>query len=154
MRVRLLFLASCCALLAAALGGCGQSEKDKYIEAYSPLNTRLIKVNDDLARTINGSQNKSNAELAASFAPLGRQLRTLSRQIRALDTPADLRQESKALTDALDTARVDVDGVVSAARRKNPQALATASVRLPAEANKISSAANRLARATGAQVKR
>ncbi|MGI8749278.1 MAG: hypothetical protein ACR2J6_01800 [Thermoleophilaceae bacterium] len=143
---------ACGALLAGSLGGCGQSEKDKYIDAYSPLNTRLIKVNDDLARTINGSQKKSNARLAGDFTPLGRKLGTLSRQIGALDTPADLEQESKALTGTLDTAREDVDGVVAAARRNDAQALSKAGIRLPDEANKISSTANRLARATGARV--
>jgi hypothetical protein len=153
MRARLLVLA-CCGALPVALGACGQSEKDKYIDAFSPLNTRLIKVNDDLARTINASQNKSNAKLAGEFAPLGVRLGTLSRQIRALDTPTDLEQESKALTETLDTARADVDGVATAARRRDARALATASVRLPDEANKISTAANRLARATGAQVGR
>lgn len=154
MRARLLVLVSCGALLSGSIGGCGQSEKDKYIDAYSPLNTRLIKVNDDLARTINGAQSKSNAQLAGAFAPLGRKLGTLSREIRALDTPTDLKQESKVLTDTLDAARVDVDGVAAAASRNDSRALAAASVRLPEKANKISTAANRLARATGAQVGR
>jgi len=152
MSSRFFALVSCGALLAASLGGCGQSEKDKYIDAYSPLNTRLIKVNDDLARTINGSQNKTNAQLAAGFAPLGKKLRTLSRQIGALDTPADLKQESKALTDTLDTTREDVDGVVAAARKEDARALAAVSMRLPDKANTISTKANGLARATGARV--
>lgn len=141
---------SCGVLLAGLLGGCGKSEKDKYIDAYSPLNTRLIKVNDDLARTINGSANKSNAQLAKEFGPLGRRLGMVSREIGALDTPTDLEQESKALTNALDAAREDVDGVAAAARRDDSRALAAASVGLPEKANRISSTANRLVRATGA----
>jgi hypothetical protein len=148
MRRTLLLLAACVALLA----GCGQSEKDKYIEAYSPLNTRLVKVNDKLARTINASGEKSNAQVAREFAPLGTQLGTLSKEIRALDTPTDLQQESKALTRSLDRTQAHVEALTAAARKNDSQGLATASTELPAEANNISNVANALARATGANV--
>jgi hypothetical protein len=146
-----LALLACTASLGV-LGGCGQSEKDKYIESYRPLNSRLIKLNDDLARTINGSETKTNAELEREYTPLGARLGSLSRDIGKLDTPVDLRQESKALRQTLDATRTDVDGVAEAARKRDARALASASVRLPREANTISTAANRLARATGAKV--
>ena len=144
----MLLLAASVALLA----GCGQSEKDKYIEAYSPLNTRLVKVNDQLARTINAAGNKTNGEIAQEFTPLGTQLGSLSKDIRALDTPTDLQQESKALTRSLDRTQAHVEALTTAARKNNAQALATASTELPAEANNISDVANKLARATGAKV--
>ncbi len=151
VRPRPLLLA-CVVVLAVIAGGCGQSEKDKYIDSYRPLNSRLVKLNDDLARTINGSETKTNAELAREFTPLSTRLGALSRDIRKLNTPVDLRQESKALSQTLDTTRTDVDGVARAARRRDARGLAAASVRLPQEANRISAAANRLARATGARV--
>jgi hypothetical protein len=151
MRLR---LATPLALLALAfsLGACGESEKDKYIDDFKPLNDKLLAVGGDLSTALDGVESKSDAALAKQFSALGGRLEDVSKQIAALDTPADLEDESKALTDQLDTTTGDVQDIAKAAREHNAETAAAATVQLSSDAQEVNKAQNKLARATGANV--
>jgi hypothetical protein len=148
MRVRLLSALAAAAVLLAA--GCGQSTKDRYIDDYSPLNDRLLTANDRLVRAINTAPGKSPTELATELKPLSGEMSRLSRQIAGLDTPEDLRQESAALARDLDRTGRGAGRTASAAKRRDRHAMAVATLDLAHSVNRVSRAADRLARATGA----
>ena len=147
-------LATALALLAigASVGACGESEKDKYIDDFSPLNDELLVVGRDLSTALEGVESKSDAALAKQFGGLATRLEDVSKQIAALDTPADLKDESKALTEQLDTTTGDVEDIAKAARGNDAQAAAAATVQLSSDAQEVNKAQNKLAKATGADV--
>ena len=149
MRLR---LATLLALLALALAACGQSEKEKYVDDYKPLNDRLLSLGQDLGAAIQGAESKSDAALARQFSSLASRLRRVNKDIASLETPADLRDEAKALRDTLDDAIGDIEDIAKAARGKDAQAAAAATVELAADSEDVNAAQNKLARATGARV--
>lgn len=149
MRLR---LATLLALPALALGACGQSEKDKFIEDYKPLNDRLLGLGRELGSAVRGAESKNDAALARQFSSLATRLEDANKDIAALDTPADLTDESKALTDTLDATVGDIEDIATAARGKDAQGAAAATVELAADSEDVNAAQNKLARATGAKV--
>lgn len=149
MRLRLVTLL---ALLALALIGCGQSEKEKYVDAYKPLNDRLLSVGEDLGAALQAADSKRDEAVAAQFAALARRLEVVRKDVAAVETPADLRDESKALNDALTDAIADIEDIASASRGKDARRAAAATVQLSTAARKVNVAQNRLALATGARI--
>jgi len=139
-------------LLAVPFTGCGQSDKDKYVEDYKPLNDKLVVLDDDVAKSVSGAGSESNAQLATRFSMLGRRIGTVRSGIAGLDTPADLRDESKVLTGALASARADVDAIAKAAKDSDPAAAQSASKKLVIDAREVTTSQNKLAKATGAKV--
>ena len=149
MRLR---LATFLALLALALAACGQNEKEKYVDDFKPLNDKLLSLGQDLGAAIQGAESKSDEALARQFSSLATRLEGVNEDIAALETPADLRDEAKALRDTLDDAIGDIEDIAKAARGKDAQAAAAATVELAADSEDVNAAQNKLARATGAKV--
>lgn len=152
MRRSIALTLSVTAILAVPFTGCGQSDKDKYVDDYKPLNDKLVALGDDVAKDVNGAGSKSNAQLAARFSMLGKRLETVRFGIADLDTPADLKDESKGLTDALASAQMDVEAIAKAAKGSDPAAAQSASKKLVSDARKVTTNQNKLAKATGAKV--
>jgi hypothetical protein len=140
------------AMLALAAAGCGESEKDRYIEDYRPLNQRLLEIGERIGRAPLEAGDESNAKLAQRFNRYGDELDRVNRDIEALDTPDDLVDESKALNRAVGTVIVDLENVATAAREADPRRAAAAASLLTDHANAINRAQNRLAKATGADI--
>jgi uncharacterized protein Yka (UPF0111/DUF47 family) len=116
------------------------------------VNDRLLEVGRDLSAAVARAENASDAELARQLDRLARALGSVKREIEGLDTPADLGDESAALTRQIDSAADDLEAISRAAAEKDPEAAAEATVRLAATSQKVNSAQNELARATGADV--
>jgi hypothetical protein len=142
------------ALLALALpvAACGESETDKYVDDFKPLNDRLLKIGRELGDALEAADSQSDAALEKRFSALAKQLEDVNGEIAALDTPADLQDEAKGLNKALDAATLDVEDIAKAAGAKDAEDAAAATLQLSSNAQKVNSAQNKLARATGAEV--
>ncbi|MGI8845103.1 MAG: hypothetical protein ACR2HC_02845 [Thermoleophilaceae bacterium] len=140
------------ALVALPLAGCGQSDKDKYVNDYKPLNDKLLTLGDDLGKAVSGAGSESNSQLATRFTKLGTRFKTLRSDISGLETPGDLKDESKGLTSALGSTQKDVEAIAAAAKGSDPSAARSASMKLVADAQKVNTTQNTLAKATGAKV--
>lgn len=138
--------------VALLTAGCGESEKDEFIDAYKPLNDRLLKVGEAVGRAPLEAGTESNAKLAQRFNRYADDLDRINREIAALDTPADLVDESKALTRSVVVVIVDLEKIATAAREADQRAAAAATLSLTDHSNAVNRAQNRLARATGADV--
>lgn len=141
-------------LAAVAVAGCGEDEKDKFIDDYKPLNDRLLAVGRDLEKELAGAEDESNKELSRQFAGLALRLEAISKQLRALDTPDDLRDESDVLALRIDDTTKNLNDISGAAATGDPQGAATATVELATNSRALNRAQNRLARATGAKIGR
>lgn len=152
MRRRIVITLSVTVLLAVPFAGCGQSDKDKYINDYKPLNDKLLKLGDDLTSTVNGAGSDSNSQLASKFDGFDARFTSLRKQIIALNTPSDLKAPSKALTESLASTQKDVAAIAKAAKASDPSAARSATVKLAADAQTVNIDQNKLAKATGAKV--
>ena len=139
-------------VLATPLASCGQSETEKYVDDYKPLNDRLLSLGQDLGAAIQGAESKSDQALARQFSSLATRLRGVKEDITDLETPTELADEAKALRDTLDDTIGDIEDIAKAARGKDAQAAAAATVELAADSEDVNAAQNKLARATGAKV--
>ena len=140
--------------LAAGLvaAGCGESEEDKFVEAYRPLNDRLLKFNRDLSASLRGAEGKTNKQLSEQFAAFALRLQALNKGVRALETPEDLEDERRGLATEADATVENLREISGAAGNDDPQTAAAATVELGASTEALSRAQNRLAEATGAPV--
>jgi methionyl-tRNA synthetase len=151
MRARLVL----CLVLAVAVltaAGCGESAKDKYISSYKPINRDLIALGNQLSKAVNTASSKSNAQLAVQFGGYQKRLVSIRKRVDGLDTPDDLKDESKALSASIDTVQEDVGDIAAAARKSDAAAAGAATVRLSRDSNRVNNAQNTLAKATGAKV--
>ncbi len=151
MRLRLVLPLTLCAL-AFPLAACGESEKDKYVDDFKPLNDDLLAIGRQLAAAVEGAESKSDAALATQFNGIAKDLGDLNDDIEALDTPDDLKGEADALNARIDDTVGDIEDIASAAEDNDAQAAAAATVKLAASARRVNTAQNRLAKATGAAV--
>lgn len=147
---RLALLLALAALVAVT--GCGEDEKEKFIGAYRPLNDRLLKVGEDLGAGLQNAGGKTNKQLAREFAAYALRLESINRDIAALDTPSDLRDESEALTTQIEATVKSLKDISGAAGANDPQAAAAATVELGTSSQALNRAQNKLAKATGAKV--
>ncbi len=139
-------------LAALAAAGCGENSRDKFIDDYKPLNDRLLKVGQDLGTGLQKAEGKSNKALSEQFAAYALRLESVSKDIRRLETPGELEDESEALTSRIDAAVENLKEISGAAANNDAQAAATATVELATNSQALNRAQNRLAKATGARV--
>ena len=139
-------------VLAVPIAACGESEKDKYIDDFKPLNDELLTVGRDLGTAVDGADKKSDAALAKEFSGLVTRLKDVNQDIGDLDTPAELEDEALTLNVRLDATIADMENIAKAARANDAEGAAAATVELSTDAQKVNAAQNRLAKATGAEV--
>jgi len=138
--------------LTMPVAACGESEKDKYIDDFKPLNDTLLGLGQDLGGAVEGADTKSDTALAKEFAALAKRLEDVNKDIAALDTPADLEDEALTLNVRLDATISDLQNIAKAARNKDAEGAAAATVQLATDSQKVNTAQNKLAKATGADI--
>ena len=139
-------------VLAVPIAACGESEKDKYIDDFKPLDDKLLDVGGELGAAVGGADSQSDAALAKQFGALATRLEGVNKDIAALDTPSDLEDEAKALNDRIDATVGDLEAIEKAAREHDAEDAAAATVQLAADSEEVNAAQNKLAKATGAEV--
>ena len=147
---RLALLLALLVLGAVAVAGCGEDEKDAYIDAYKPQNDRLLAMGKTLGRGLQRADRKSNKALSEQFAAYALQLEDIGKDIRSLNTPSDLKDESDDLTTQIDATVKHLEEISGAAANNDPQGAAAATVELASSSRTLNSAQNKLAKATGA----
>jgi hypothetical protein len=140
------------ALAGAAVTGCGQSEEEKYVDDYKPLNDRLLRIGVSVGAAPLEAGEQTNDELAQKFKEYAADLDGVKKDIVELDTPSDLEDESLGLTSAIEAVVEDLKKVSAAAESGNKAAAAAATRSLAANSANVNFAQNKLARATGADV--
>ena len=138
--------------LVMPLAACGESEKDKYIDDFKPLNDKLLDLGRDLGTAVQEADTQEDAALAKQFGALAKRLDVVNEEIADLDTPSDLADEAKQLNGRIDDAVDDLRAIEKAAQENNAQDAAAATVQLATDAEAVNKAQNKLAKATGAEV--
>lgn len=138
--------------LAAFAGGCGGSDKEEYRASYRPLNDRLLEIGRDIPRALAGAAGKTNKQLSEQFAGFALRLQAVNREIRRLDPPEELEDESQTLTARIDDTVKDLEALSGATGEGDRGGTAVAIVDYDASSEALNRAQNKLAKATGARV--
>ena len=76
----------------------------------------------------------------------------MNKEIAELDTPGELEDEALTLNVRLDATISDLKNIAKAARNKDAEDAAAATVELAADSQRVNTAQNNLAKATGADI--
>ena len=139
-------------LVALIGGGCGggdENETEEYVKRYRPLNEKLIEISQKISATLSGGQ--SGQPLGLEFDLQIAQLETVNRNIANLDTPEELRDESRTLTARISRTVAKLKQISTAVREGRQEEAASATVELAARAQAVNRAQDQLARATRAK---
>ncbi|HEX4760763.1 MAG TPA: hypothetical protein VH256_08190, partial [Thermoleophilaceae bacterium] len=83
-RVQFLCLALAAVLLVA---GCGEDKSKTFTKDFRPLNARIVVLGRDVGSAVTGASGKSDRQIQASFAALGKRITALRKQVNDLDPP-------------------------------------------------------------------
>ncbi len=140
----------CVALPAAVLAGCGKSAEDKFADDYKPVNARLLGLGDSLGKSINGARGKSDKQVYAEFGALSRRFGALRKDVAGLDPPDQRAGDTKELNAALGAVQTDVSSIAAAGKSGDPGAARRSAQKLAGDSQRVNTAQNALAKATGA----
>lgn len=118
------------ALLALGLlAGCGgdddgggnggddaAAQKEEFAKDYRPINDEFVATGEEVAKTIQGAEDKSNAELAVAFRALAARVDGLKERLDALETPEDLQADRQRLSASMEVVARDLEEISDAAR--------------------------------------
>lgn len=141
---------SAVALLSVPLAGCGKSTEDKFADDYKPLNAKLLKLGDDLGKSVSTARGKSDEQVASDFSGLSKRFKSLRTEVADLEAPDKLKGDSEKLTTALGAVEKDISNISAAGKSSDAQAARQAVQELAADARQVNTAQNKLAKATGA----
>ena len=146
------------AIAAAALvvAGCGGSDKpdqtETFKKAFIPINSHILQVNEEIARTLTGQHGHSDAKFEAFMETNASGQRQILADLKQLDPPPELAAQTAELTKNAGLIADDLESLVAATKVRDLKTVKKAYEHLIATADKLQKNRQFLARKTGAQV--
>jgi hypothetical protein len=148
------------ALLATGLvAGCGgddkskeEEAKEKYEEAYSPINDDIIELGNEVGQAVNTARGKTDEALATQFASLGDRTRELNEKLEELEAPEEYSDLDDRLVKALDVVATDLTEIGEAAEASDPGEARKQAAELARHSVEVRTSRRELARKTGAKI--
>lgn len=133
------------ALLATAVAGCGASGMSQpnlttFAADFSKDRVQFRALGKELANALGGAQSRTEAQLAAELALLGKRAHTQAAKLKQLDPPAAYKAIVDKLTAGLSAVAIDLHRISRAAIRNDAQTASTATRRLIAESARVKAA--------------
>ena len=134
---------------ALALGaGCGEDQKEAYADDYRPLSQELIALGEEVGRSIQGAEEKSDTQLEREFDGLADHLGRLRRRLEGFDPPDDLAPIQSELVEAMRAAENALRGIEQAAAASDPDAARESTIELVRASEDLRDARRELTRET------
>jgi hypothetical protein len=144
------------ALAALVVAGCGGSDKpdkaESFKKAFIPVNSHILQVNEEIARTLTGQHGHTDAKFEAFMETNASGQRQILAELKALDPPPELATETALLTKYAGTIAEDLESLVAATKVHNLKTVKKAYDDLIATSDKALKVRQFLAHKTGAQV--
>jgi uncharacterized membrane protein YccC len=103
-------------LAAAVLGaGCGEDQQEAFAEDFRPVNRELVSLGEEVDRSIEGAERRTDAQIERQFADFADQLEELRGEVEGLDAPDDLADAQDELVEAMRAAEQALRGIEEAA---------------------------------------
>jgi predicted nucleic acid-binding Zn-ribbon protein len=134
-------------LAVAALGvGCGEDQREAYGDDFRPLSRDLVALGDQVGRSIQGAEGRSDAQLEREFDELANKLGGLRRELEGLDPPDELAGTQKELVEAMRAVEAALRGIEQAAAGGDPEAARQSTIELVRASEDLGGARRKLAR--------
>ena len=139
-------------LVAGCGGGGGKSAKDKYDEAYKPINDQVLAMGQEVGTAVSTAKGKTDVTLASQFSGLSVRVTALKSRLDGLKSPDEYESDAANLSAALQLAAADLKAISNAAAAHRAGAAADGVRQLAADSISIRDARRALAKKTGAKV--
>jgi hypothetical protein len=138
------------ALLGAAAigGGCGEDEREAYVDDFRPLSRQIGSLGEYTGTAIEGADERSDKQIEQQFGEIADELRRLRGELEDLDPPEDLVGVQEELVLGMRAVERALRGIEEAAARHNPGAARQSTVDLIRASEDLREARLRLNRAT------
>jgi hypothetical protein len=156
LRTSLRRLAALCLAAFALVAGCGGSDKPSQEETFKkqfiPINSHILQVNQELARTLTGQHGHTDAKFEQYMEINASGQREIIRELKTLDPPPALAAQTAELTKNAGLIADDMESLIAATKVRDLKAVKKAYNHMIATADKLQKNRQFLAKKTGAQV--
>jgi gas vesicle protein len=153
LRPRIPVLLISLALLTLTAPGCGESKEDKFKDDFKEISNKLQDIGRELGVKIQSTSGKSNDTIEKEFGALADDVERANGELKDLDPPDDLKDETERLTSKLDDVVGDLEDISSAAGKGSPGEAGQATIGLIADARRVDKAQKALTKELGLKVK-
>jgi hypothetical protein len=134
---------------AIALGaGCGEDQQQTYADDYRPLSRELVALGEQVGRSIQGADGKTDEQLEREFDGLADQLGRLRRELAGFEPPDELAATHDELVEAMRAAENSLRGIENAAAASDPDAARRSTIELVRASEDLRDARRELSRET------
>jgi hypothetical protein len=138
-------------LLGAAIAsgvGCGEDQREAYVDDFRPLSRQIGSLGEYTGTAIEGADERSDQQIEQQFGEIAVELRRLRGELEDLDPPEDLAGLQEDFAVAMRAVERALRGIEEAAARHNPGAARQSTVDLIRASEDLREARVRLNRAT------
>jgi TolA-binding protein len=133
-------------LLAAALAaGCGEDQREAYVEDFRPLSRQIASLGEFTGQAVQNAERRSDAQIEDQFGQIAVELARLRGELEDLDPPDDLADAQKDMADAMRAVEDALRGIQRAAARSDPDAARQSTIELVRASEDLREARRRLA---------
>jgi hypothetical protein len=118
------------ATLSLVVAGCGDSDEEKFRDAYDPVDEQLSDLGEEVQDALQAAEKKSDEELAQQFEGFADDLADIEADIERLDPPSDVEDDVTKLERAIDDVEGSLRDIAAAGRENDPAAARTATLEL------------------------
>jgi hypothetical protein len=146
---RLLAFAALLGVAAIGLGaGCGEDEREAYMEDVRPLNRQIGSLGEYTGTAVEGAERRTDQQIESQFGQIADELRRLRGELEELDPPDDLEPVQDEVAEAMRAVENALRGIERAAASGDPDAARRSTVELLRTSEDLRGARRKLARET------
>jgi hypothetical protein len=135
--------------LAIMLGaGCGEDQRDAYVEDFRPLSRQIASLGQFTGDAVQTAERKSDAQIEDQFRQIADELARLRGELEALEPPDDLADDQRAMAEAMRGVEEALRGIQRAAGQSDPRAARRQTIELIQASEDLRDARGRLNQAT------
>jgi uncharacterized protein YicC (UPF0701 family) len=132
------------ATLALAVAACGESDQEKFRDAYEPVDEKLSDLGEKVQDALQAAENKSDEELARQFDGFADDMGEIKGGVVDLDPPSDVEEEVEDLEAAVEDVESSLRDIATAGERSDPRAARTATIELIQQGERLDQAQQKL----------
>jgi hypothetical protein len=136
------------ASLSLALAACGESEEEKFRDAYDPVGENLEDLGGEVGDALQAAESQSDQQLAEQFGSFADDMGEIRGEIEELEPPADLEEDVDELEQAVEDVEGSLRDISEAGEQNDPDKARTATLELIQQGERLDEVQKKVAGAT------